>query len=133
MSANFDIPRTLAAGSLSGLMAVAIGGVIHGWLFHDFQRHTPDTWRQEGPMHIALGSAALFLSGITYAFFFAPLGSMVMYSITHWVTVGVIFGIGCWAALALPLILSISVFVNLHRGVVLGLLIEWLLISITSG
>ena len=39
----------------------------------------------------------------------------------------------CWMALALPLVLSLSVFINLHRGVVIGLLIDWLFLSVSFG
>jgi len=41
---------------------------------------------------------------------------------------GLLFGFGCWAALALPVLLSIAIVVNLHRGVIAGLLLNWLLV-----
>jgi hypothetical protein len=37
---------------------------------------------------------------------------------------GIIFGALCWVALAVPVLLSMSAFVNLHRGMVLGLALD---------
>jgi len=69
----------------------------------------------------------------TYAGFFAITGGIGWLNVRQWVQIGALFGIACWAALPLPLLLSLSVFINLHRGVVIGLLLEWLLLSVAFG
>ncbi|HEY9450051.1 MAG TPA: hypothetical protein VIQ60_09855 [Gemmatimonadaceae bacterium] len=46
---------------------------------------------------------------------------------------GIIFGALCWVALAVPVLLSMSAFVNLHRGMVLGLALDWLVTSVLAG
>ena len=50
-----------------------------------------------------------------------------------WLLQGGLFGVLCWADLGAPVLFSIALFVNLHRGVVVGLLLDWLLVSLFSG
>lgn len=133
MTVRIDPKNVAVAGAIGGMAAACIGELINGRLFREFRAHTPHTWRKETARHYVLGSATLFLTGFTYAIFFAPLGSLVLYNLTHWAIVGAMFGLGCWGALAMPLILTIAVFANFHRGVVIGMLIEWLLISMVCG
>lgn len=45
---------------------------------------------------------------------------------------GVVFGVFCWAAVGAPVLLSMGVFVNFHPGVIIGLLLDWLLLSVLA-
>ena len=120
--------RLLLAGAAAGLGNIIISWVMEGWLFHGYQKRTPQTWRPEGPTQYTLSSVVVFSAGVLVALLFAsvapPAGSAFR--------TGTLFGVLAWLALPLPMILSISLFVNLHRGVILGLSLEWLGISVLS-
>ncbi|HEX9637507.1 MAG TPA: hypothetical protein VGB99_08240 [Acidobacteriota bacterium] len=123
----------LIAGAAAGFVAVVLDWLINAWLFHDYQKRTPSTWRAEGPKQYLLSMAATFGSGFTYAIFYAWTGGVHLGGELHWLAAGLLFGLGCWMALALPIVLSLAIFVNLHRGCVVGLLLDWLLISLAAG
>lgn len=124
----------MMAGAVCGAAAVVIGGVIQGAIFHKFQKLTPSTWRPEGPRQYALGTLARLLVGVGFPLVFAYTGYPVnpMKSVTP-TEYGAMFGLLAWAALTLPMILSSAVFVNYHKGFVVGLLLDWLLIAVVCG
>jgi hypothetical protein len=45
---------------------------------------------------------------------------------------GVSFGALLWGATILPLVLEVSLFVNWHRGFVVGLLLDWLVVCLLA-
>ncbi len=49
------------------------------------------------------------------------------------ITNGIYFGFLCWVALALPITLSSAVFINLDKVFVIGLLLDWLVVSLLAG
>jgi hypothetical protein len=71
--------------------------------------------------------------GFAFAGFFFLVGGVGRFNIDNWAGQGLTFGIGCWAAVALPMCLSILVFMRVHKGVVIGMLLDWLASSIAAG
>lgn len=124
--------KIFTAGLLSGLIGILIEWAVHARFF-SLRSHTPATWRVRARRLRILGVTALLLSGFTYAGFFAVSGGIGWLNASQWVQIGLLFGFGCWAALALPVLLSIAIVINLHRGVVIGLLLNWLLVSLAYG
>ena len=45
---------------------------------------------------------------------------------------GVSFGALLWGATILPLVLEVSLFVNWHRGFVVGLMLDWLVVCLLA-
>jgi hypothetical protein len=123
--------KVLLAALISAVAGILIDWVVAVKVFHRFRRRTPATYRDARRIPLVWG--AIVLAAFTYAIFFAITGGIGWLNVRQWVQIGVLFGVTCWAALPLPLLLSLSVFVNLHRGVVIGLLLEWLLISVAYG
>jgi hypothetical protein len=121
----------LLAAVISSIVGILIDWVVTIKVFHRFRRRTPATYRNLS-RHMLVW-AAIVIAAFTYSGFFAITGGVGWLNVRQWVQIGVLFGVGCWAALPLPLLLSLSVFINLHRGVVIGLLLEWLLISVAFG
>ena len=121
----------LLAALISAVAGILIDWVVNVRIFHRFRRRTPTTYRNL-PRHMLVWGA-IVLAAFTYAGFFAITGGIGWLNVRQWVQIGVLFGIACWAAVPLPLLLSLSVFINLHRGVVIGLLLEWLLLSVAFG
>ena len=124
--------RILLSGLMSGVIGVFTSWLITGMLFHRFQARTPQTWRtSEGPRHYAAASGLTILAALVITAFFAATGGL--HGVTGPIRNGVYFGFMCWAALALPVILSSAVFVNLHKVFVAGLLLDWLALSLVAG
>ena len=125
--------RILIAGAASAFAALVIAWVVIAWLFHDYEKLTPASWRPEGPREYFLSSCVTLASGFAFAVLFAMTGSSLTSRIGHWLPAGLLFGLAGFVALPLPVILSQAIFVNLHRGFVAGLLLNSLLFCLTSG
>jgi hypothetical protein len=127
------IGRILAAGGASAITALVIAYVVIAWLFHDYQKLTPATWRPEGPREYTLSSCVYLISGFGFATLFAMAGTTLASRIGHWLPAGLIFGLTCFVALSLPVILSDAIFINLHRMFVTGTLLSSLLTCLACG
>ena len=125
--------NVFVAGLFSALAAAVIGFFTTDWLFRSFKQRTPATWRTHRMRTWVLGLAADVLFGMMFATFFWLTGGIGWLNVGQWPKMGFLFGVGCWGAVALPLVVSMSIFVNFHRGVVIGLLLEWLGASIAAG
>jgi hypothetical protein len=124
----------LIAGVVAGLAGVMTSWLVTGVIFHRYQRLTPDTWRhKEGPREYALASGATVLAALIIAIFFTLTGGVPTLAGSSWAANGALFGFLCWAALGAPVLLSVGLFVNLHGGVVIGLLFDWLLVGVLAG
>ncbi len=125
--------RILLAGLISGVIGVFTSWLITGIIFHPFQARTPQTWRaSEGGAQYAAASGLTILTALVVTAFFAATGGL--HGITAApITNGIYFGFLCWAALALPIILSSAVFINLDKVFVIGLLLDWLVVSLLAG
>ncbi len=130
---EIGIGRILMAGAGSAAAGLVIAWVTVAWLFHDYQQLTPATWRPEGPREYFLSSCVTLASGFAFALLFAITGSALTSRVGHSLPAGLLFGFACFVALPLPVILSQAIFVNLHRGFVMGLLLNSLLFCLTSG
>jgi hypothetical protein len=122
------------AAAICAVFAVVVSGVMQAGIFHKFQRLTPSTWRPEGPRQYLFGSAARALCGVIFPFLYIytgmPRGITFAGDSSLWIIAGLKFGLLAWGAVSLPQTLSTGTFVNLHRGFVLGLALDWLLICL---
>ena len=126
--------KILAAGAIAGIVANATGYLITGRLFHAYQVKTPNTWRQSGSwtqyqyatvVRIAACIGIALLYGALGASF-APFGGGV-------ISRGVGFGALLWLVTILPQVLEAALFVNWHRGFVMGLVLDWLVVCVLAG
>lgn len=126
--------NVFVAGAFSSLAAFLIGWVFTGILFGKFQQHTPGTWRDRTKIR-ALGAFAVndLLFGFAFAGFFHLAGGIGRFNIDNWVGQGLTFGFGCFAAVALPMCLSMLVLMRVHQGVIYGMLLDWLASSVAAG
>ncbi len=124
--------RIILAGLLSGVIGVFSSWLITGVLFHHFQSRTPQTWRaSEGATQYAAASALTILAALLITGLFSATGGLR--GVTDPIANGIYFGFLCWSALALPVTLSSALFVNLDKGFVVGLLLDWLVVSLVAG
>jgi len=125
--------QVVLAAVISAAVGITVDWLVSLKLFHRYRSRTPGTYRPPARRRFALMWSSIVLAAFTYAVFFAITGGIGWLNVSQWVRIGILFGVGCWMALALPLVLSLSVFINLHRGVVIGLLIDWLFLSVSFG
>jgi hypothetical protein len=71
-----SLTRVLVAGGVGGLLSILSSWFITGYLFHKYQRRTPDTWRREGPRQYALSSAVQVLAGVAIGLLFFATGGL---------------------------------------------------------
>ena len=124
--------RVILAGVGAGILGICASWLITGVVFHPFQARTPGTWRaEEGSAQYAAASALTLLAALAVSTLVAITGGAHLAAGS--IGGGALLGALCWAALALPVLLSVSLFVNVHRGVIAGLLLEWLVTSAAAG
>jgi hypothetical protein len=128
------ILRILAAGAIAGVLVNFTGYVITARLFHRYQAQTPTTWRStESLSHYMYSSGLRFLACIAVAFFFDIFGAATSGVVGSAIPRGICFALLLWLATAAPLILETALFVNWHRGFVVGLLLDWLVLCLIAG
>jgi hypothetical protein len=120
------VTRFAMVGGLAGaVMSMTTGWLITGYLCHRFQRATPMTWRQEIWVQHALAVLLSGIGGITLGTLDAKVGWSHASS-----TSALLFAALIWGATAGPVIAIIATYVNMHRIVVAGLLLEWFLFAV---
>jgi hypothetical protein len=118
--------RLLVAGLSAGIAANLTGYIVTGRWFHRYQALTPHTWRaSESWLHYLAASGARggATIGIGYAYA-ACAPAAAGYHPLH----ALVFAACLWAVTALPLVVELSLFVNLSGGFVVGLLLDWLIV-----
>jgi hypothetical protein len=118
-------------GAIAGILAIFTSWFWLGFVFHRFQRLTPNTWRPENNRSYLLSSTITFLSCIAIATVFLLVARM-----------GGVFAGGCvgalrfaavsWIALSAPLIVNGAVFINLHPWFVVGQVVNALTTSVLA-
>jgi hypothetical protein len=128
------IPNILVGGLLAGILANVTGYLITARVFHSYQKKTPNTWRQtESWAHYLYATviriAACIGIGCLYAALLPSVASLGSGPLSR----GSAFGGFLWGVTVLPLVLEVALFVNWHRGFVLGLVIDWLVVCVLAG
>jgi hypothetical protein len=126
--------KIIAAGLIAGVLANLSGYLITGRLFHGFQARTPNTWRatESWPHYLCSSGLRLFCC-LAIILLLDAFGAMVPTVFASTLLGGAAFGACLWAAIATPLILEAALFVNWHRGFVIGLLLDWLALCVIAG
>jgi hypothetical protein len=123
----------VAAGAIAGLVANAAGYLITGRLFHPYQARTPNTWRAtESWTHYLYSTAIRIAACIAVAFLYVALRSASPTFGEGAIARGGTFGLMLWAVTILPVVIEIALFVNWHRGFVLGLVLDWLVVCVLA-
>lgn len=102
-----------------------------GFVFHRFQRLTPNTWRPENNRSYLLSSVITFLGCIAIAtvfLFIARMGGVFAGGLPG----ALRFAAVAWMAWSAPLIVNAAVFINLHPWFVVGQVVNALTNSILA-
>ncbi len=119
-----SLARAVLAGATGGVLSIFTSWLITGYLFHAYQRLTPETWRPEGPRQYALSSLVQVVGGAALGLFYFATGGLAHPAGRSWFASGVLFGLVAWVALACPVLVTSAIYVRFHRGVVVGLLLD---------
>ena len=126
--------KIIVAGLIAGILANISGYLITGRLFHGFQARTPRTWREaESWSQYQYSSGVRLFSCLAIILLQNAIGAIVPAQFGHILPGGAVFGACLWAAIAAPIILEVALFVNWHRGFVIGLLLDWLALCVIAG
>jgi hypothetical protein len=128
------VTKIVIAGLIAGILANISGYLITARLFPGFQARTPNTWRvAESWSHYLYSAGVRLFSCLAIILLHHAIGAMVPALFGSTLLGGAAFG-GCfWAAIAAPIILEVALFVNWHRGFVIGLLLDWLALCVIAG
>jgi len=125
--------KIVAAGAVAGILANATGYLITGRWFHPYQALTPNTWRTtESWTHYQYATAIRIAACIAIALFYVALRSVIPIFGDAAIARGATFGLLLWAVTILPVVLEVALFVNWHRGFVVGLLLDWLVVCVLA-
>src|SRR2546423_6431307 len=118
-----------APGAVAGILAILTSWFWMGFVFHRFQRLTPNTWRPENNRSYMLSSTITFLSCIAIATVFllvARMGGVFAGGLPG----ALRFAAVVWMAFSAPLIVNAAVFINLHPWFVVGQVVNALTTSV---
>jgi hypothetical protein len=125
------------AGAVSAGVAIAVGVAVNTCVVQKFRALTPQTWRADASAANLRAVVSRLLVGVGFPLAFAYTGlpmlpAMASGSVPRW-QVGLQFGGLLWLAMALPIVLSLAATVNVHRGFVVGKVVDWLIVAAASG
>jgi hypothetical protein len=116
----------LVPGLIAGVISIFTSWFWVAFVFHKYQRQTPQTWRTESAVSHALSSLIQIGACIALATFYALVVRITGGAFGHNLAGAVVFAILGWAAFAAPVLLGSALYVNLHPLVTVGLLLNWL-------
>lgn len=109
----------LAPGALAGIIAVFTSWFWMGFVFHRYQRLTPNTWRPENNRSYMLSSVVTILACIAIATVFLLVARMGGVFAGGWPG-ALRFAAVAWMAMTAPTIVNAAIFINLHPWFVVG-------------
>jgi hypothetical protein len=126
--------KLVAAGVIAGILSSITGYAITGRIFHVYQSRTPNTWRATETWAEYLYSFGIrVFSCLAIVLLYYVFGAGALIVLTGTILRGATFGGFIWAAIAAPVIVEAALFVNWHRGFVVGLLLDWLVLCVVAG
>lgn len=121
----------LVPGALAGVIAIFTSWFWMGFVFHRYQRLTPNTWRPENNRSYTLSSVITILTCIAIATLFllvTRMGGVFAGGLTG----ALRFAAVAWMALTAPFIVNAAVFINLHPWFVVGQVVNALTNSVLA-
>lgn len=117
----------LVPGLIAGIVSIFTSWILMGGIFHRFQRETPETWRPEGPSSYTFASLLHIFAAVAIACLFTLILRFNVGTFARGLRGQLLFAICLWGAVALPMIVESALFIRIHRLVVVGRLLDWLL------
>ena len=122
----------LVPGLISGIFSVFASWIWMGFVFHSYQRATPETWRPEGPRNYILSSILRLLSTIAIAVIYVLIARFQVAFFSPGIAGAFRFAAAIWIALVAPVVVEAAIYIRIHSMVVLGQVIDWLTTTILA-
>ena len=122
----------IVPGLIAGVMSIFTSWLWMGVVFHRLQKETPGTWRPESARSYVLSSALQFIAAIGIACLFTLVVRFNVGIFALGFHGALLFAIAIWLALALPILLELAIYINLHPLVVVGQFTTWLSTSVLA-
>jgi len=113
-------------GLIAGLISIFASWFWMGFVFHSYQRATPETWRPEGARNYILSSIVRLLSAIAIAVLYVLVARFHVGFFSEGIPGALRFAVVIWIALLAPVIVEAAIYIRLHSMVVLGQVLDWL-------
>ena len=114
---------------VAGVIAIFTSWLWMGVIFHRFQEQTPNTWRPENNRSYMISSAIHLLACIAIATLFILVAGTQVGVFAGGMHGALRFAAVIWMVIAAPLAIDAAIFINLHRLVLSGQLLDWLTTS----
>src|SRR5438105_6238816 len=113
-------------GLIAGVVSIFTSWFWMGFVFHRYQRATPETWRPEGPRNYALSSLVRVLSAIAISVLYVLIVRFHVGFFAEGLAGALRFAAALWIALAAPVAIEAAIYVRMHSLVVVGQVLDWL-------
>src|SRR5260370_31963478 len=98
--------KIFLAAVICAVVGIAVAWLVSLKLFHRYRGRTPNTYRPSAHRRHGLMWSSIVLAAFTYAVFFAITGGIGWLYVPPLGRIGGLFGVGCWMALAPPLVFT---------------------------
>jgi hypothetical protein len=119
-------------GLIAGIVSIFTSWILMGGIFHRFQRETPQTWRPEGAASYTFASLLHVFAAIAMACLFTLVLRFNVGTFSGGLRGSFLFALCLWGAVALPMIVESALFIRIHRLVVVGRLLDWLVTALLA-
>lgn len=113
-------------GVIAGVISILTSWFWIAFVFHKYQRQTPQTWRPESARNHVVSSLIQLATCIAIATMYVMVARGNGGILGDALYGAVLFAVIGWGAFAAPILVSTALYVNLHPLVTLGLLLNWL-------
>jgi hypothetical protein len=122
----------LIPGLIAGVVSIFTSWILMGGIFHRFQRETPQTWRPEGAASYTMASLLHVFAAIAISCLFTLMVRFNVSIFSGGLRGRVLFAFCLWGAVALPMVVESALFIRIHRLVVVGRLLDWLVTALLA-
>ena len=130
---RYELLTSLFAGTTGGLAGVLWSGLVTTRWLERNRRGQPAYWRQETLAQLAAHALLYAAGGAVLGFLFWLGWGLIAVVNTPWYATGLLFGLASWAAIALPLLGSLSLRLRGFAPVAAVHALEWLVTCVAVG
>lgn len=120
------LPAAILSGLIAGIASIFTSWFWMGFVFHRYQRATPETWRPEGPRNYVLSALVRVVASVAIAVVYLLVARVHVSFFGDGLMGALRFAAVIWIALAAPVAIEAGIYVRIHSMVVLGQVIDWL-------
>ena len=130
---RIELVMSLFAGLTGGLAGVLWSGLVSSPWLARARRERPASWRPETIVQLVAGALLYAAGGAALGFLFWLGWGLIAVVNTPWYATGLLFGLMSWAAIAVPVLGSLSLRLREFAPVAAVHAVEWLVACLSVG